>query len=430
MEGILALFSGGTPVSTGFYQSEIYDRALSPPASNCSTVGAIALYAHEADINFKVLDGGGGINPDFIPRDPKKGCAPVYPHDFVRVNTAFEVVKAAGMRTAWADKHLTQELVHGPSGKGVDDLYIREINYEPEGTHGWVNKVNMSAKLSQPLDDMKVQAVINEIDGFDHSRTQRVGVPALFGTTFQAVTVAQLIQSGGYLDAYGTPSPVLLEEFNHTDQLIGKIVDELQAQGLLSSTLIVVTSIHGQTPIDRKKHSVIDAGAIAKLIGSDLAFQSTDTVDLIWLKDQTQTAKVVAKFNDPANRIAGIQDIIWGDSLKLMFPDPLEDSRVPDMILTGVAGAAFGNPHPADHVGFIAEHSSFAREDTNVPLLLSNPGLKPALIRTLLSTTEVAPTILQALGLDPQALEAVRTEKTRSLPGFFEEFSSKRGGSK
>jgi hypothetical protein len=33
-------------------------------------------------------------------------------------------------------------------------------------------------------------------------------------------------------------------------------------------------------------------------------------------------------------------------------------------------------------------------------------------------TTQVAPTILRALGLDPSALQAVRLERTAVLPGL------------
>jgi len=45
----------------------------------------------------------------------------------LRSNTIFEVVKASGGHTAWADKHPAYDLVNGPSGKGVDDLYTPEI---------------------------------------------------------------------------------------------------------------------------------------------------------------------------------------------------------------------------------------------------------------------------------------------------------------
>jgi phosphoglycerol transferase MdoB-like AlkP superfamily enzyme len=55
----------------------------------------------------------------------------------------------------------------------------------------------------------------------------------------------------------------------------------------------------------------------------------------------------------------------------------------------------------------------------DVPLLLANPKLKAAVIKTPVPTTAVAPTILQVLGLDPQGLEAVQMEKTPLLPGLF-----------
>ena len=54
-------------------------------------------------------------------------CVAVYPHDAIRTNTIFEVVKSNGGHTAWADKHPAYDLVNGPSGKGVDDLYTPEI---------------------------------------------------------------------------------------------------------------------------------------------------------------------------------------------------------------------------------------------------------------------------------------------------------------
>jgi hypothetical protein len=56
-----------------------------------------------------------------------QGCVPVYPHSFLRVNTIFEVIKAAHKRTAWSDKHPAYDIVNGPSGQGVDDLlYTRD----------------------------------------------------------------------------------------------------------------------------------------------------------------------------------------------------------------------------------------------------------------------------------------------------------------
>jgi hypothetical protein len=53
------------------------------------------------------------------------------PHHFLRVNTVFEVVKAAGGYTAWSDKHRAYDFVLGPSGTGVDDLFSPEIASDP-----------------------------------------------------------------------------------------------------------------------------------------------------------------------------------------------------------------------------------------------------------------------------------------------------------
>src|ERR1700730_12047507 len=71
--GVLSLVTGGTPNSTGVWYDEGYDRALSAPKSDCSKVGSEFLYDEKIDINVELIDGGGGINPDKLPRDPKKG---------------------------------------------------------------------------------------------------------------------------------------------------------------------------------------------------------------------------------------------------------------------------------------------------------------------------------------------------------------------
>jgi len=67
----------------------------------------------------------------------------------------------------------------------------------------------------------------------------------------------------------------------------------------------------------------------------------------------------------------------------------------------------------------VAEHGGFAHDDTNVMLLVSHPGLKSHMVTTAVETTQVAPTILRTLGLDPMALDAVRIEGTRALPDLF-----------
>ena len=125
--GLLSMLTGGSPKSTGVYYDDSYDRALSAPGSDCTVKGTEVVYDESIDKNPDAIDGGGGIDEAKLPRDGANGCKAVYPHEFLRTNTIFEVAKAAGMKTAWSDKHPAYEIVNGPSGKGVDDLFVPEI---------------------------------------------------------------------------------------------------------------------------------------------------------------------------------------------------------------------------------------------------------------------------------------------------------------
>src|SRR5579862_3014879 len=149
--GLTAQITGGTPRSAGMYYDVSYDRALSPPKKTTpygivggeklcpSVIGTQVGFDEEIDFNYLKLDSGkpngssgvNGINPDYLPRDPQNGCAPVYPHSFIRANTIFNVVKNAGGYTAWSDKHPSYDFTNGPSGDGVVDLWSPEINSIP-----------------------------------------------------------------------------------------------------------------------------------------------------------------------------------------------------------------------------------------------------------------------------------------------------------
>ena len=130
--GLTSLVTGGSPVTAGFWYDDTYNRALSPPqltdglgnpGGACpGKVGTNVAWDEAIDIDLTRLDGGGGVNPKFLVRDPHNGCQVVMPHQYLRVNTIFEVVKSHGGTTAWTDKHPSYEWTNGPSGKGVDDF--------------------------------------------------------------------------------------------------------------------------------------------------------------------------------------------------------------------------------------------------------------------------------------------------------------------
>ncbi|MEA3182833.1 MAG: hypothetical protein QOI59_6356 [Gammaproteobacteria bacterium] len=439
--GLAALVTGGSPTTTGLWYDDTYNRALSPPAKTdglgnpggaCpGTVGTNVAWDEAVDLDLTRLDGGGGLNPEFLPRDPRNGCRTVLPHQYLRVNTIFEVVRQHGGRTAWTDKHPSYEWTNGPSGKGVEDFYGPEINSipvplpqisgcgvvpfaDPTADDGWTN----SFADIRCYDSLHVQAIINQIDGYNHDRSKKVGVPTLFGTNFQAVSVGQKLAvdpvtgvKGGYTDVLGTPGQGLAEELDFVDQSLGKFVSELKKEGLYESTLIIVSAKHGQSPIDVTRRHGIGGGQPAKTIGSADAFDISDDGSLIWLTDPALTAGVVANLSTPANQQAlGIQEIFAGASLRNKFNDPGSDPRTPDIILKVNTGVIFTGGSK------LSEHGGFNEDDVHTALLLSQDDWEQATIKTPTSNQQVAATIVKLLGIDPSELQAAQLEHVHTLP--------------
>jgi Type I phosphodiesterase / nucleotide pyrophosphatase len=455
--GLTALVTGGSPRSTGAFYDVSYDRSLSPPkvttpygipggAALCpSVVGTQIGFDEEIDIDLTKIDAGGGINPDYLPRDPRNNCAPVYPHQFIRVNTLFEVVKfVGGGYTAWSDKHQSYELTKGRSGRGVDDFFAPEINSIPvalpqvkltpcsplpdqtavSSSNAWTD----SFANIKCYDSLKIQAVLNWIDGLSHDGTAVKPVPAVFGMNFQTVSVGQKLveksigTTGGYLDAKGTPSPALKDEIQFTDAAIGLFVKALKQRGLYGSTAIIVSAKHGQSPIDPARVLRIPADAPADnspagvLDPATVAQALEDDVSLIWLTDNSKAATEAAVAQLQANAtIIGLDggEVFYGPNLALRFNSPAIDPRTPNIIVAPKVGVVYTGGKKK-----VAEHGGFANDDTAMMMLVANPAFAPATINSPVETAQVAPTILSLLGLDPNALDAVRNEGTQVLPGI------------
>jgi hypothetical protein len=92
---------------------------------------------------------------------------------------------------------------------------------------------------------------------------------------------------------------------------------------------------------------------------------------------------------------------------------PNGDPRSPDIIVEPNVGVVYTGSSAK-----LAEHGGFAHDDTNVMLLVSLPEFSAKTVYTDVQTAQVAPTILEALGLEPNQLDAVRIEGTPVLPGI------------
>jgi predicted AlkP superfamily pyrophosphatase or phosphodiesterase len=463
--GLLAQVTGGTPKSTGVFYDDSYDRTLYAPAGNppapCSSgPGAETLNAENLAKNQHAIDGDvpgslTGLNsavmidPNHLPGRLSHGvCNPVWPHDFVRTNSIFGVLKQHHMRTAWSDKHAAYDIVNGNDpdtqptnapGTNVDDFFAPEINSDLSAANvSLIASLGLHSTAPNPVTDptcpgpncgkdftssidgvefydgIKVQAVLHQINGYDHTGTRALGTPRIFGMNFQSVSVGQKLKIGGYTDAIGTPSANLLDAIKFVDGSIGQMLNGLHNAGLSEKTLVIVSAKHGQSPIDRTKRVALDdAAVIAAPIGANFAFDIGDDGVLIWLKDNkgAKTAAAVSALQNFAGD-TGIAKFLFGQDLKALYQDPAHDPRTPDIIGITRVGVIYTGGSK------IAEHGGFNEQDVHVALVVSHPDFDKDTVNSKVATTQIAPTILKVLGIDPDELDAVRLEHTKVLPGF------------
>jgi len=473
--GLAAIVSGGTPKSTGLYYDVAFDRSLDAPAATTGTglaggscapygipKGTTTDYDQGIDIDDTQLNGGargaavteGGvasIDPTKLVRDPQQGCAPVYPWDFIRTNTIFGVVHEAGGYTGWIDKHPSYSMAGGPGGKGLDDFYSPEVSSNAVPLPGVTTSQGVSCATVrdasggawnssfaniQCYDALKVKALLNQIAGKTHRGAPAV-VPALFGMNFQAVYIGQSVAeagvgNGGYQNATALPSLRLLQEIEFVDASIGDIVGGLKTAGIYEDTLLIITAKHGASPIDPSSYVADGTNTPATLLGSAIPFPESplnttgigateDDVSVLWLNPGASVTAAVALLESNAAAI-GLGQIYYGPTLWLNYNvgglDPGQDPRTPDIIVTPNVGVTYSGS-----TTMIEDHGGFAHDDTNVMMLVTNPHFKASTVSATTTTTQVAPTIVKALGLNPTALDAVREEGTAVLPEVISQLS-------
>jgi len=464
--GMTAQVTGGNPRTTGIYYDDEYSHAVLPAGTtSChgQPAGGEVIYDSPDDINLTKLDAGEGLtglpdsilemtahphsllNPAALPVNPQT-CAPIYPHEYLKVNTIFEVAHNHGLRTAWSDKHPAYEALEGPSGNSIDDLFTPEIDsnaLEPGGKPypGEIGWTEDNAATMQ-YDSYKVQAVLNEIGGYDHSHKTNVGVPAIFGMNFQTVSTAEKLLtsdglSGGYEPGTTTPGPLLTRALGFINAKLQAMDEEIHAQGLSDSTAIILSAKHGQSPQDPNSLTRIKDGPVIEAINTawtaahpgagNLIVAGTD--DDAWQSYLSDTSQQAADFvkvylwNHSATGVAydgssrtlahsGLAEIFAGNAAAKYFGVPVSDPRHPDVWGVVQVGVVYTGGKK------IAEHGGANPADRAVPIVVYAPGAAaPGVHDRPVETTQIAPTILSLLGLDPNALEAVQIEGTRVLPG-------------
>jgi hypothetical protein len=404
------------------------------------------------------------LNPSTFPVDAKT-CEPIYPHSYIKVNTIFNVIKNAGMRTAWSDKHPVYESFDGPSGNGIDDLFTPEIDsnaIEPNGTPypgggAWTD-INAATKQ---YDSYKVQAVVNWINGYSHSGTgPKLGTPAIYGMNFQTLSTAEKLKSssaylsgpdaqgnyslspsipGGYVTQNGQqiPGPLMQSALTYVNDSLQEMENAIQLNGEADSTAIVLTAKHGQSPQNDSQVQAVNDGPIISAVNAawaathpsnqTLVVQEADDDGLLWwLSDRSQQAADFVQnylWNHTAPAVnyagqaitvqhSGLAKVYAGAQAAQFFGVAHSDPYHPDVFATAQVGTIYTTGSK------IAEHGGDNPADRDVPLVVYAPGtVRPGTFSQWVETTQVAPTVLQLLGLDPRQLQSVREEGTQVLPG-------------
>jgi hypothetical protein len=503
--GGTALMTGGNPKSTGIFYDVEYSHKTDEPGAACTpgqpATGGDVIYdspddalanvndfINPANGTFPSFDENGSIfplgvdtnpaaimdlkfdpktslNPATFPVDPQT-CKPITPWDYLGDNTIFQVIHNAGLRTAWSDKHEVYASFNGPgsNGQSIDDLFSPEIDsqaVEPNGVpypqdDDWAH---IDAATKQ-YDGYKVKAILNEIDGYDHSGKAKVGTPAIFGMNFQTVSVAEKIrstpttligpdangnyttsapQAGGYQWVNGqlVPGPVLSSALDYVDAQLGRMVSEIRKDGLAGSTTIIVTAKHGQSPQDPNKLITVKDGPIISAINaawaqthpSNTSLIVAGTDDDLWqsyLSDNSQAACDFVKAylwdhaaqgydvnkNPVTVQHSGLAQIWAGAEVANFFGVSVDNGHYPDVFGKVQEGIVYAKPTK------LAEHGGMNPGDRHVLMVVNGPGIATQVVSAPVETTQVAPTILALLRLNPAALRAVQVEGTEVLPGL------------
>jgi hypothetical protein len=484
--GLMALVTGGDPKLTGVYYDDSYDRtAYAPPAQtstlsqNCTgTAGNEAAYFENVDTGAPTFFNPNGnrqligdtVDPAqllFLKQQGK--CQALLPNNFLRTNSIFSVAHQAGMYTAWADKHpvYNAQVAGNGTPASVDDPFNTEINADvippslvdtrgnrvffplpnPDGLGPYF--ITDYVGDTEAYDQIKVDAILNQIDGRNSTATQAAPVPAIFGMNFQAVSVGQKLVDpklscvrshnapgcdpnyvpGGYEPNSTSTSPIFTPQLKgaiqYVDTAVGSMVTELRNQHALATTTVIITAKHGQSPIDPSKLALIGHAETTVLNNAGVfpAQVTDDDVALIWMKPATQaadTAKAVKALQDSISHgnPAHIETVLYGSALEAQFGNPASDPRTPDIIIEPIPGTIYSSS-----TAKVMEHGGFAEDDTHVAMLtvnganLVNNTPVGATNNQLVQTYQVAPTILSDLGLNPNKLDSVRTEGVQVLPG-------------
>ncbi|MCI0633630.1 MAG: alkaline phosphatase family protein [Actinobacteria bacterium] len=225
------------------------------------------------------------------------------------------------------------------------------------------------------------------------------------------------------------------------DEQVGRLLAELEAEGLLEETLIVLSADHGMTQADafygidgpgrgdfnwyfgaetgtRADESYLSPTPaitdLASRIGPNLAFSYQDTHVAVWLKDTSEKSRrsaaaamrtlpgaVATFFLNPAQNVYVLDRFVGSTT-----PDELLWLKQNGKRLVSTMAAPYGPDAVAllnDRTTYSVEgdHGGHQRDIQFIPIVFSWPGLKDGVVDGTITNVDILPTILALLGIDP-----------------------------
>jgi hypothetical protein len=328
-------------------------------------------------------------------------CQPIFPHDYLRTNTIFEVARGNGLNTVYLDKHPTYEFLNGPSGLGLTQGFFPEIG-----------SLASTLEAQQAWEDLHWSALANITAGHYVNGTGSIDF-SLVGCNFQALTWAQS-NGGGYVNGSTLANPVfgpnITASLQRYDARLATFLDQLKASGKLESTLLILSSKQGQSPVDESTLKHINSQLVINATGVEVSFLTGDDAALIWLKDGSQAA--LAKANLLAQAAAlNIQNVLAGDEVwQYGFGNPRFDARAPDVVIYAKDGTLYSTNKQTGN------HGAWLQDDLQVPLVFYNPTFAARNESVKVRTQQIAATMLSALGLPLAQLDGWRGEGSPVVP--------------
>lgn len=382
--GMMAIASGGSPISTGIFSSEGYDRSLQRDGEACRLAAApLNLAAGQVEL-----------------LKAENGCGALQAHRLVRVNSIFDIVHAAGGRTVWADANAVYaDLLRGPSGTALDDVFT------PAGALEEKDRISGA----EERDSECVDAMMRWIGAGSN-------VPQLSGLSLVGLDAAQRSLPLSQTAAPGAARSVKRSPLEHIDAQVHRIVAALKTTGLFDSTWVIVTARHGSIG-DTANLRVVDSARVEQVAktaaGNELGRVVAGTAAMVWLKHSEMTDSVVNAYRAKMLQL-GIGAIYFGEKLKLIMDTAREDSRMPDVILEAQEGVVWTKDGQwPEHLG------GFSDDENHVALLISGRQLTGRVDKARVSTGQVAPLISMILGMEKLELQALHQEYVPALPGIF-----------